>query len=115
MFVQPETPAALAFAPEIGAQRGWFVHQLQSIGVFRRVVTEYAPQGSRAQAEPCVLHKILCGCACNLRPLRRLARYIVDAVKLIPCLLPLILLGLFWCWKSHSSPTLQPAPAGTPE
>ena len=25
--------------------------------------------------------------------------------------LPLILLGLFWCWKSHSSPTLQPQPA----
>ena len=24
---------------------------------------------------------------------------------------PLILLGLFWCWKSHSSPTLQPAQA----
>ena len=22
--------------------------------------------------------------------------------------LPLILLGLFWCWKSHSAPTLQP-------
>jgi phosphatidylglycerol:prolipoprotein diacylglycerol transferase len=25
--------------------------------------------------------------------------------------LPLILLGLFWCWKSHASPTLQPQPA----
>ena len=24
---------------------------------------------------------------------------------------PLILLGLFWLWKSHTSPTLQPAPA----
>lgn len=27
--------------------------------------------------------------------------------------LPLILLGLFLCWKSHASPTLQPAPRGT--
>jgi len=27
--------------------------------------------------------------------------------------LPLILLGLFLCWKSHSSPTLQPQPADT--
>ena len=25
--------------------------------------------------------------------------------------LPLILLGLYWCWKSHSSPTLMPQPA----
>ncbi len=25
--------------------------------------------------------------------------------------LPLILLGLYWCWKSHRAPTLQPAPA----
>ena len=25
--------------------------------------------------------------------------------------IPLILLGLFWCWKSHSSPTLMPQPA----
>ena len=25
--------------------------------------------------------------------------------------IPLILLGLFWLWKSHSSPTLMPQPA----
>ena len=25
--------------------------------------------------------------------------------------IPLILLGLFWCWKSHASPTLMPQPA----
>ena len=24
---------------------------------------------------------------------------------------PLILLGLYWLWRSHSSPTLQPQPA----
>ena len=41
-----------------------------------------------------------------VRPWMRTKIYIGGLI-----VLGLILLGLFWCWKSHSSPTLMPQPA----